>query len=608
MEYANLMDNPAGEREGGASPRVLGVCLVALAVLVYGQMLGHDFVSFDDPAYVVGNPHVNGGLTWAGVQWAFTGVHVGNWHPLTSLAHMLDVSLFGLRPWGHHLMSLVLHAINGVLAFGVLRGLTGATWPSFLVAALFTVHPLHVESVAWVSIKKDLLSTAFWWLAIWAYGRYVTSGGWRAYAGVLALLALGLMSKPMVVTLPVVLLVLDFWPLNRYADKPFAGTALRLAVEKLPLLGLSLAAGLLTLWAQRADGAVRSLSVIPIGARIENALHSCVLYLVQTVQPVGLSPYYPHPGESLPLGVVLGCGVLLVSITVMAAVFARRAPWLLAGWAWYGITLLPVIGLITVGDQARADRYTYLPLVGIFIALAWTLDRELQGLPRETLLRRGIAWGLIVPLSLLAFVQASQWRDDATLFGHAMATAPDNAMAAVILAQNEVKAGRFQEAIALLEAAEKSYPRTRNLYNTLGLAHAGLGDFPRAIACYEKELAYAPDHASALSNCGNAYAGMGDTGTAGAYYQRAIEADPFYADGYANLGVLKVMAGDAAGAEPLLARAAALAPGDVVNWVNLGAVQEALGKREAAVASCRRAMAIDPAQEKVVALRGALGL
>ena len=329
------------------------------------------FLTFRRPGYVFQNPPVRRGLSWAGLVWAATTFHAANWHPLTWLSHMLDCQLFGLNARAHHLTSLLLHGANTVGLFVVWRRLTGATWRPALVAALFALHPLHVESVAWMAERKDVLSTWFGILTLGAYARYVESPRLSRYLWVVALFALALLAKPMLVTLPFVLLLLDYWPLRRAVG--WRG----LVLEKVPLLVLSLAACVMTFLAQIAGGTVASLERVPLAARLSNALLAYVAYLRKAVWPVDLAIYYPHSGRDVPLWQPLAAGVLLLAVTVLAVALRRRRPALLVGWLWYLGMLVPVIGLVQVGTQSMADRYSYLPLVGVFVALAWRCWRPL---------------------------------------------------------------------------------------------------------------------------------------------------------------------------------------------------------------------------------------
>ncbi len=348
--------------------RVPAVCLVLAAITfaVFGQTLNHEFVNFDDNDYVYENPVVAQGLTFRGIVWAFTHVHSANWHPLTWLSHMLDCQLYGLHPGGHHLTNVLLHIATVIVLFLVLRQMTGALWRSAFVAALFAIHPLRVESVAWVAERKDVLSGLFFMLTIGAYVRYARRPWSLARHGLVALLfAMGLMSKPMLVTLPVVLLLLDYWPLQRVEPGKLSG----LVLEKLPLFALSAASCAVTFLAQ--SQAIQSIGSFSLPLRLGNALAASMIYLGQIVYPAGLAAFYPYPLNGLPAWEVALAGLLLVGFSIVAWRERRKQPWLLMGWLWYLVMLLPVAGIIQVGVQAHADRYTYLPQIGVYMAVTW---------------------------------------------------------------------------------------------------------------------------------------------------------------------------------------------------------------------------------------------
>src|SRR5208282_5388815 len=354
-------------------PILLGALLVLATLLLYGSVTHDEFLLFDDSQYVTRNIHVSTGLNFGNAAWAFTTFHEANWHPLTWLSHMADCQLFGLNSGPHHLVNIALHAVNVVLLFFLLQRATGAVWRSFFVAALFAVHPLNVETVAWVAQRKSLLCTLFSLLTIAAYGRYARGPDWKKYLVVVAAFALALMSKPMAMSLPLVLLLLDYWPLERYEDLPFRRKWVRLSLEKLPLLLLSAASSVVTTVAQRSRGAVAWESILPLSWRLQNAIVSYVAYIGKTGWPAKLAVFYPHPLHSLSWSDVIAAAIILVAIT-MAVLHFHRARYLAMGWFLFVITLIPVIGIIQVGRQAMADRYAYIPCIGLFIILAWGLS------------------------------------------------------------------------------------------------------------------------------------------------------------------------------------------------------------------------------------------
>ena len=475
--------------------------LALLTAIAFAGVRGHAFINFDDPQYVTDNATVAAGITAQGFAWAFTSTYAGNWHPLTWLSHMLDVELFGMRAGAHHVVSAALHVINTLLIFLLFARTTGSRVRSAVVAALFAVHPLHVESVAWVAERKDVLSTLFWLLALLAYARYVSRPGKAAYAWVAILFALGLLSKPMVVTLPVTLLVLDIWPLRRAL--PWR----QVIVEKLPFFAMSAAATVITFIAQRSGGAVAALDMIPLGARLTNAVVTCAAYLWKTIWPAGLAPFYPYRADA---GIALfaGCALLIAALSTLAWMVRRRAPYVTAGWLWYIVTLLPVIGLIQVGSQAMADRYTYVPLIGIFAAAVWAAaDLTTSRLPS---IARAVAAGAIVALlSVLTIQQTRHWRNAIDLWTHASRVMPGNHRAHNNLGQALIEEGRAIEAEHSLREAVRLFPQSAESQHNLGAALADQGRHADAIGPYEAAIALNPSYAEALGNLGTAFAHVG---------------------------------------------------------------------------------------------------
>jgi tetratricopeptide (TPR) repeat protein len=494
----------------------IGWALAAGVVAVYAQALGFDFVEWDDPAYVTGNPAVRAGLTRAGVTWAFTTSHAANWHPLTWLSHMLDWTLFGSWAGGHHLTSVLLHALNTVLVFRLWRTATGAVGPSAVVAGMFGLHPLHVESVAWVSERKDVLSACGTLLALQAYVVYAHTGGRRPYARALLWLVAALLAKPMAVTVPGLLLLLDVWPLQRLASG-----ARRLVVEKLPFVAIAALASAVTLGVQRRGGAVAATNALDLGARLGNALVAYVAYLGNAAWPTGLSFFYPYP-DHLPAWQPLGAAALLVTITAAAAMVVGRRPYVLVGWIWYLWMLLPVIGVVQVGDQARADRYTYLPLVGIFVIVAWggaELGRRWRVGPGALAATAGAA---LLACGAATIVQARTWRTSAALFEHALAVDPRNPVAHNLLGFIDYGTGRFDAAAAHFAAAVAARPTMHEAHSNLGLALAVQGRPAEAIPHYQAALRLRPDYATAEFNLAIAFAETGQTAAAQASAARAL--------------------------------------------------------------------------------------
>src|SRR5580704_10167611 len=395
------------------------IALAGLTWLIFGQTLWHDFVNYDDPRYVYENTRITGGLSISGIAWAFTHIHSLNWHPLTTISHMLDCQLYGLKAGWHHFTNVLLHTLATILLFRALEQMTGAVWRSAFVGAVFAIHPLRVESVTWIAERKDVLSGVFFMLTLLAYVCYVRSPRVGRYLVVVFLFVCGLMSKPMLVTLPFVLLLLDYWPLAR-----IKGQFGKRVLEKIPLIALSAVSSIITFLVQK--GAVGRAEDLPILERINNAVVSYVLYIWQMLWPVNLAVFYPHPENRLPFWETASCLLLLICITAVAIGLRKQRPYLVTGWLWYLGMLVPVIGLVQVGWQGRADRYTYLPQIGLYIAATWGVAdvTALYRYQRATLSAAAVA--LIGALSLCAWVQTSYWRDSERLFRHALAVTTNN--------------------------------------------------------------------------------------------------------------------------------------------------------------------------------------
>jgi tetratricopeptide (TPR) repeat protein len=531
------------------------VALVFLTAAVYAQVIGHGFISYDDPIYVSENLVIQDGLTWKGFLRAFTTVTAANWHPLTWLSHMLDFQLFGMKPGLHHLMSVFLHVLNTALLFLVLRQMTGALWRSAFVAALFALHPLHVESVAWIAERKDVLSTFFWILTMGAYARYAKKPGLPGYLPVLLFFALGLLAKPMLVTLPLVLLLLDYWPLGRLRwkqatpaaaspatsekrgkrrrrqpqepAKPARSTdgiqwslVFPLLYEKIPLLLLSAASSLITIYAQQKGGAVASVTALPISQRVANAIVSYAAYLWKMLWPSNLAVFYPM--EAWSAAVVLASAALILALTFAAVRWSGRCPYLPVGWLWYLVTLLPVIGIIKVGDAAMADRYTYVTLIGPFIALAWgacDLSQKLR-LPRAALFA---ASALVTgSLLVLTYIQVGQWTDNITLFRHALRSTHRNYVAHNSLAVEYLDQKKYSEALPHLQAALEINPRSAEVIVNLGVLDYHAGKYDDAIKNVNRALGLKPDWYLAHEWLGKIYLAKGDADKAMVHFNMAL--------------------------------------------------------------------------------------
>ncbi|MGO9255829.1 MAG: tetratricopeptide repeat protein [Bryobacteraceae bacterium] len=568
------------------------ICLALLAVTfaVYAPVRHFDFVNFDDPEMVSANPHVRQGMTPAGIAWALTSVEAANWFPVTRLSHMLDAQFFGLGSGWHHAVNVLLHALAAMALFAFLDRATHTRWPSALVALVFALHPLHVESVAWVSERKDVLSALFWFLALWAYVRYTERPGLGRYLALIAWFVLGLMSKPMIVTLPLVLLLVDFWPLGR----PLGAALLR---EKIPLFALSAVASVATYLVQRRSGAVESLAAFPVGLRVENALVSCCTYIAKMFWPSGLAVFYPYPA-AVPLWQAALAAAALAAVTVVVVRAWRRAPYLAAGWFWYLGTLLPVAGLVQVGAQARADRYTYVPMIGLAIALVWggaDLLRRAQRAPQGVPIALAAAVALAcVPAT---WAQVAHWRNSETLFRHALAVTRGNYVAEHNLGNYLMDVpGRLPEAIGHLEASLRIHPESARAHTDLGTALARMpGRLPEAIAEYRAALRLAPDAAIPHNNLGNTLAKTGRLPEAMAEYETALRLDPEYAEAHNNLGSALMKLGRPHEAIANFQTAVRLDPGSAEAHYNLGsALAETPGGQSEAIGEYLTALRLNP--------------
>jgi len=579
--------------------------LAAAVALTYAPVRHHEFVNFDDPEYVVDNRHVTGGLSIDAVVWAFRAVHSANWHPLTWLSHMLDCELFGLDPGAHHVTSAVLHGVATLLLFGALRSMTGARWRSAIVAALFALHPRNVESVAWVSERKDVLSAVFWTATMWAYAAYAKRPGPLRYVAVLVLFGLGLLSKPMLVTLPAALLLLDVWPLGRTAIAPpadgrrVAARPLReLVVEKLPLFVLSAAASVVTFEAQRRSGAMTTLETLPIAVRVENALVAYATYLAKTVWPAGLAAFYPYRMD-IPTAEVALSALALLALSALAIRAARRRPYFLVGWLWYLGTLVPVIGIVRVGEQAMADRFTYLPLVGIFIAVVWGAADWAERRPRAGRALGVAAAATLVVFALVARAQIAHWHDSIALFGHALAVTRDNHAAEKNLGAALLAAGRVEEAIEHSRAAVRLRPRDPVAHTNLGAALARAGDIDAARAEYRRALEIDPQNAMAHLDLGVLLADRERWDDALHEYDEVLRIDPTYAKAHAGIGWVAMHRGQNEEAVARFRTALELDPRLAAASNSLALALEDLGRNDEALAVWEAALRRDPDESRL---------
>jgi len=631
----------------------LAILLAAVTVAVYWPVGGFEFTIYDDPSDVYENPYVLGGLTWHGIAWALTATEDANWMPLTRLSHMAVAHVAGMSAGRHHQVNLALHVANVVLLFLVLAWMTGARWPSAAVAALFALHPLHVESVAWVTERKDVLSTLFWILTMGAYAWYARRPSVVRYAAVFGLLALGLMAKPMLVTLPLVLLLLDFWPLGRLTGNAECGmrsggltakaersafslrtahSALRVVLEKVPLLALAAAASVLTYVTQQAGGAMRFGHAISFSSRVSSALVAYVAYLGQTVWPQGLTVYYPYVADR-PVWQPVAAAVFLTVVTVVVVVAARRVAlgYLAVGWFWYVGTLVPVIGLVQVGRQWIADRYTYVPLIGVFLMVSWGAWEACHAFAPlrkhgRFLLAVGSA-AVLAALAVAARIQARYWADNETLFHRNLAVIRGSALAHFHLGAGMLGEGRFSEAATHLAEAIRLDPADLASYSGLGYVLHMQGRLDEAVAVYRQALSLKPDDAMTYSNLGVILEAQGRRDEAMAHYREAVRLDPDNAGGHDNLaglllsfgrldeaiahyrraatlrpdradvhrslGVALLRKGDFGGAVGPLAEVVRLRPDDAKAHNNLGFALVSAGRAEEGIACFREAVRMD---------------
>ena len=611
---------------------VVCLFLVLTVLAVYWQVGNHEFVNYDDDQYVTENQHVQAGLTLKSITWAFTSTHASNWHPLTWLSHMLDCQIYGLNPRGHHFTSVFFHILNSILLFLVFKRMTGAFWKSAFVAALFALHPLHVESVAWVAERKDVLSTFFWMLTMGAYILYVENPGIKKYLLTALFFALGLMAKPMLITLPFVLLLLDYWPLSRFQvknldtvqhseGKPQKDTkskkrksrkrsaknaaqakkivksayqwslAYPLVWEKIPLFVLAAVSSIVTLFAQQR--AVGSLEAFPITARIFNAFVSYISYIVKMILPHNLAVLYPHPGMP-PVWQISGACLLLIFISFMAVKTVRRYPYFAVGWLWYLGTLVPVIGLVQVGSQAMADRYTYIPLTGIFIIIAWGIPGLIAGWQYKKEGLAGVSATLLSILMVITWFQLRHWNNTITLFKHAINVTVNNSVAYNNLGNALKNQGKIPEAIKHYTEALRIRPNYAKAHNNLGNALKNQGKIPEAISHYYEALRINPDYAFAHYNLGNALKNQGKIPEAIKHYTEALRIRPNYAKAHNNLGNALADQGKIPESISHYYEALRIKPDDADAYYNLGNALAGQGKLSAAVKHYKGALRINP--------------
>ena len=634
---------PAAHRSQGVLSAVgISLFLAVLVCIAFGQAIRHEFVNYDDDRYVYDNPKISGGLALGGVGWAFTHVHAANWHPLTTISHMLDCQLYGLQPWGHHLTNILLHATAAILLFFALRKLTSRSrtssiWPSAFAAALFAIHPLRVESVAWISERKDVLSGVFFMLTLWTYACYTrqdrsATGQIRRgeqsrgrYFTVVTLFALGLMCKPTLVTLPFVLLLLDYWPLQRVNEISFRAWR-PLVIEKIPLLVLSVASCAVTLLVQQE--AIAAIGGLPFHTRLGNSIVTYVAYLGQTIYPVRLAPLYPYPEGGINWIQVISAFLFLSIISIGVFVWRKRYPYLVTGWLWFLGMLAPMIGLVQVGPQARADRYTYLPEIGLYILAIWGAIELVRRWRNIKLPLVSFGSLVIIAFTACSYFQTSYWQNGETLWRHTINVTARNYIAHNNFANWLLQRGRLDEAMAesrsslaiepTLEEAHVTFANTLlqegnvdgaiaeyrialqlrpdflEVRTNLGNVLLQRGQVDEAIAHYEKAIETNPNFAPPHSNLGNALLQKGQIDDAIHHYQRALEINPRFAEVHNNLGNALLQRGQLNDAAAQYQQALALKPDYAEAEYNLGNTFLQRRQSDDAIAHYRRAIAIDP--------------
>jgi tetratricopeptide (TPR) repeat protein len=555
---------------------VLYATLALSTIAVFWQVRNYDFINYDDSDYVYENPHVLNGLTQEGVVWAFTSSRAANWHPLTWLSHQLDCQLFGNSPGKMHLVNLLFHIVNTLLLFAVLKNMTGSLWPSAFVASAFAIHPMHIESVAWISERKDVLSTLFWMLTLAAYAGYVKRRSLFGYLLTILPFALGLMAKPMLVTLPFVLLLLDYWPLNRFEPQTVKTSGRQgrklthgpdkrkilywLIIEKIPFFALAAISSVITFLVQRTGGAMSGLNTIPLQIRVANAFLSYVRYIGKMFWPQNLAIVYPFDADSITFWPIVLCVFTVVTISFLVIRFGRARRYLPVGWFWFLGTLVPVIGFVQVGQQSYADRYTYIPYIGLFIMIAWGLTELLSKWSYRRIALGTSALVALTVLGICTYRQTSYWKNNSTLFSHALEITQNNYVA----------------------------------YSGLGDALRKDGNTSLAIEQYKKAIRIAPDHADALLGLGCALSDQGDFSRASEYFLKTLQLKPNFALAYYNLGVVRQKQGKLDEAVDCLTRAVELSPDLAEAHNNLANIFVLQGRLDEAIGQFHQALRLMP--------------
>ena len=572
-----------------------GLFLFLATFFLFAPMFNHDFIHLDDPLYITQNDIVKKGLTLEGFVWAFKNISAGFWFPLTWLSHMLDCQIFGLNPGGHHFTSLLLHSMNSLMLFYLFNKITRAFLPSLLVASIFAFHPLHVEPVAWASSRKDVLSTFFWILTMWSYIRYVKQGGAKAYLLVVLCFLLGLMSKPMLVTLPFILILMDYWPLCRldigqscnrdhsnaskimstyYKSTPFV----KLCTEKIPLLTLSFLSISITYIAEKDIGAIVPFESLPLVIRFGNALVSYMGYMYKTILPIGLTTHYPRP-DLLPSWEIASCFFLCMLITLFAIRIHQRHPYFIFGWLWFLGALVPVIGLIQIGTHSMADRYSYVPLIGLSIIFSWGLHHLLVKL-RFIKIYPLISCIVVLPLIILTNIQLSYWQNGIILFKHSYELNKNDIVTGYNLGLALADSGREEEAIVHFYRALGIKSIEHKVHFNLGNAFQSFERYDAAISHYQAALSIDPEYIDALNNLGLVFYQLGKYNKASYYFSSVLKIDPNRASAHNNLGVILLLQNKVGEAISHFGEASKIDPNNIMAIKNLEKIHNDRIKKE----------------------------
>jgi protein O-mannosyl-transferase len=585
---------------------LVGICVVLAVItwLIFGQTLAHDFVNYDDEIYVYDNAKVAAGSSLQNIGWAFTHTVCANWHPLTVISHMLDCQLYGLKPAGHHFTNVLLHTIAVILLFLVLRQMTGTLWRSAFVAVLFAIHPLHVESVAWISERKDVLSAVFFMLILGAYTRYTRTLSLTSYLFVLLFLTFGLMSKPILVTVPFVLLLLDYWPLKRFTSETPGKSGRRrrtegranirrIFLEKIPLLFLSFACCAATLLAQRHF--IDPIDRLSLAERLGNAAVAIIVYLRQLVWPSGLSIFYPHPRHSLFAVQISIAAVALLGVSAAAFIYRHKHPYFVTGWFWFLGMLVPVSGIVQVGTQARADRYTYLPQIGLYILVTWFVADIVSSWRNQRVLLSAAMVSSIIILMWAAWKQTSYWRDSRTLWTHALVADPQNDTAHNGLSNLALRQNRFEEAVFHARKALQVRPDSADARSNLGLALLGTGQKTDARIEFQKVIETSPTRPRVHYNLGTLLLDSAQLEEAIAEFQKELEIQPDFVEAQTNLGIALEQKGAHDDAVACFQKAVQLDPRRPKVHYNLATVFLREGQFDQAIAYLEKELQINPA-------------